>query len=79
MVKHLYVVLWRVSPPLKFICVVERSHERDEFAWDDPVKIAIFDFLVILIFFVVELLEIVPTNFDCVLETFQTVVDRAGI
>ena len=79
MFEDLDVIFGSVSPPLKFINVIKWPHESNKLAWDDPVKISIFDLLVIFIFFVIKLFEIIPAYFHSIFQSFETVVYGAGI
>lgn len=53
---------------------VDRPHESEELARDDPVKIAIFDFLVVLVLLDVKFGEVVPALLNRKLETLKTVL-----
>ena len=57
------VVLWRqrVQPVANLEPRRRRAGERDEFSGQDLVEIAVLDFLIIFIFFVVKILEFIPT------------------
>lgn len=58
---------------------VNGTHESKELAWDDPIKITVLHLLVMLVLTGVECLEIVPSEFDSVLETFKAVQDGAFV
>lgn len=77
--EHLEVVFWCISSPLICIHIVERSHESYKLAWNNPIKITIFNLLVVFVFFVVEFFEIVPTQFDGEFESLEAVFDRARV
>lgn len=79
MFEHLEVVLGGVAPPLVFADVVEWTHERDKLIRDYPVQVTVLDFFVVLILFVVELSELVPSKTDCILQSLQAVKYRARI
>lgn len=79
MLKNLDVVVSAIS--LLFLAwgCVDRAHKGNELVGNDPVKVPILYFLIILIFFVVELFEVIPSKANCKLQTFQAVVDCALI
>jgi hypothetical protein len=49
--------------------MVNRSHEGNKLAWDDPVEISIFYSLVEFILLYIECLEVVPVVFDTLLQS----------
>ena len=53
------------------ISLINWTHEGHELAWDDPVKISILNFLVVLVFFRIECLEVVPAEADTFLKSFK--------
>lgn len=55
---------------------INGTHEGHKLAWNDPVKIAVLDFFVVLILSYTELFEIVPTLLDSKLKSFQTMQHR---
>ena len=57
------------------ISLINWTHEGHELAWDDPVQIAILNFLVVLVFLCIECLEVVPTEANTFLESFKTMKD----
>jgi hypothetical protein len=59
--EYLQVVFWTVTSLLSTGGSVNRSHECYELVGNNPVKIAVLDFLIIFIFFVVKILEFIPT------------------
>ena len=52
---------------------VEGSRERDEFAWDNPVQVTVFDFLEVLILLDIESAVVVPAERDCEFKTLEAV------
>ena len=58
---------------------IDRAHECEEFARNDPVKITVLNLLVMLVLLNVELAEVVPVLLNCKLKTFETVLDLALI
>ena len=53
------------------VSLINWTHEGHELAWDDPVKISILNFLVVLVFFRIECLEVVPAEADTFLKSFK--------
>lgn len=66
-----------MSIAMDSISFVDWAHEGQEFAWNDPVEVAIFDFLVVLVFLGIEGFEIIPAKADSFLKTFKTMEDSA--
>lgn len=64
------------APP---VGLMERSRERDELAGHGPVEIAVVDLLVVLVLDDVELVVVIPAEFDGEIETIQAVIDRAFV
>ena len=56
------VLAWMVTIFMSSITLLYRTHECHKLAWDDPVEISVFDFLIVLIFFDVETFEVVPSK-----------------
>ena len=54
------------------VTLINWSHEGYELAGDDPVEITILNFLVVLIFFSIVILEIIPSKTKCFLESLKT-------
>lgn len=63
-----------VSVPLLY-----RAHESHELAWDNPIKIAIFNSLMVLILLDIEGLEVVPAELDGVLEALEALEESTLI
>ena len=59
------------------IALFDWSHESDKLAWNDPVKISVFDLLIILIFLDIEGLKVVPAESHSVLKSLEDVVQGA--
>ena len=66
-----------VTIPLICVSLLYRPHERHEFAWDNPIGVAVFDPLIELILLDVEGAEIVPLELDGVLQALQALQHRA--
>ena len=64
MPKHLKIVFWLVASSIR-TDLVDRTHECNELVWNDPVQVSVLNLLVVLILFVVELAEVVPSMPDC--------------
>ena len=64
--ENFYIFVWVLTISMSGISVLDWTHESYKLAWDDPVKISVFDSFVILILFDVETSEIVPSKFDSV-------------
>ena len=77
--EDLQVVFGSVTPPLVFADVVEWAHERYEFIRYDPVQVTVLDFLVVFVLLVVEFPELVPSQSNGVLQSLQTMKNRARI
>ena len=58
---------------------INGTHEGEELAWDDPVEVAVFDLLVVLVLTSVERLEVVPSELDALLEALKAVLDGAFV
>lgn len=63
MSEDLKVILWRVAAAVRAL-LVDRPHESNKFPREHPVKVTIFNFLIILVFLVVKLSEVVPAKID---------------
>lgn len=60
-----------------FVCLIQRSRERDVLAWHRPVEIAILHLLVVLILDDIELAVVVPAQLDGQVQAVEAVVDSA--
>ena len=78
-VKNWNIFLRMVSVSLVLISSFDWSHKCHEFSWDNPVEVTVFDSLIVFILFDIECLEIVPAEFDCVLQTLKTLKKGAII
>lgn len=58
---------------------VKWSRERNELAWDDPVKVTVFDFLKVLILLDIEGRVVIPAEGNRVLESLETVQVGASV
>ena len=70
--KYFYVLFRMVPIPLISITLFNRSHECHEFAWDNPVDIAVLNALIELILLYIESSEVIPLELDRVLQSLQT-------
>jgi len=59
--------------PLLASLSVNRTHECDELAGDDPVQVPVLHLLVVLILFDVEFVKHIPALLDCELKAFKAV------
>jgi len=53
------------------VTCVDRAHKSQELAWNDPVKVTVLDFFVMLVLSGVECLEIVPSELNAHLEALK--------
>ena len=77
--EHLDVVLRGVATAVVLAHVVEGTHKGDELVRDDPIEVTVLHSLVVLVLLVVELLEVVPAEFDCKFEPLEAMIDGAGV
>ena len=68
-----------MSISVVIISILNRSHEGDKLARDDPVEVTVLDSLIILILFHVESAEVVPAEPDSVLEALQDMQQTAVV
>ena len=73
------ILIGVVSISLVSIPLLDRAHECHELAWDNPVKIAIFDSLVEFVFLDVEGFKIVPSELDGVLEALKALEESTFV
>lgn len=59
------------------VTLVDGTHESNELAGNDPVKITVFDFFVVLVLLDIESLEVIPTELYALLKAFETMLNRA--
>jgi hypothetical protein len=71
LLEYLNILAWMMTISLVIVSLLDGAHKSHELAWDNPVKVSIFNPFVLLIFFNVEGLEVVPFEFDGILETLQ--------
>lgn len=45
------------------------THKGHKLAWNDPIKISVFNFFVVFIFLNIKHLKVVPALLNCFLET----------
>ena len=77
MLKNLKIVLWSITPPFKLINIVQWPHESNELAWDNPIEIAILNFFVVLILFIVKFLELIPSKLYSEFKTLKAMLNSA--
>ena len=68
--KNLDVVFGTIASFLLTWHIVDRTHECNKFIWNDPVQVAIFYLLIVLVFFIVEIFEFVPAEANRELKAF---------
>ena len=68
-----------VAVSLSSIALFYRTHKCPEFAGDNPVKVTVFNSLVELVFFNLELFEIIPAHLDGELQALQTLEQSAVV
>ena len=78
-VENVTVLVWMLSILVSGVSLFDWAHESDELSWNDPVKITVFNSLVVLVLFHVESFEVVPTEFYCVLEPLEHLEERAVV
>ena len=64
---------------MNVISLIYRAHESQKLARNDPVKISIFDLLVMLVLFRVERFEVVPAETNSFLEALKAVQNGAFV
>ena len=79
MLKNLNVVLRAVSSFRLAWLSINWSHKRNEFIWNNPVQIAVFNSLIILVLFIIKLSKVVPTETNSELKTLQTMENCAFV
>jgi len=70
MFEHLKIIFRRIASSVS--PVIQRSHECNEFAWNDPVHVSILYFLIIIVLFRIEVLKLIPSMLNGNLKSFQT-------
>jgi hypothetical protein len=73
------VLLGMVPVPVASVSLLNGTHESYELAWDDPVKVSVLNFLVVLVLLDIECLEVVPAKLECILEALEDVKQRAVV
>lgn len=73
MLENLDIVLWGLGASLLSLGSVNWTHEGDELAGDDEVEVSVVELLVILVFFIVEFPEVVPSVAGSKLQAFEAV------
>ena len=79
LVENVDIHLGFVSVPLGGITLLNWPHEGHELAGDDPVEVAVFDFLIVLIFSDIKGLKIVPLKFHSIFQALQDLEEGALI
>jgi hypothetical protein len=67
------ILVWMVAISMTLITVLDWSHKGSKLTWNNPVEVAIFDSLIVLIFFHVESSEIIPAESYGILESLKNV------
>lgn len=57
---------------LSLVPIFNWSHESSKLSWDNPVKVAILDSFVVLVFLDIECTEVVPSEPHGILQSLQT-------
>ena len=70
MMEDLYIVFGSISSSFKLTCVVKWTHKSNKFTGNYPIKITVFNFLVVFIFLVIKFFAIVPSKFNCKFKAF---------
>ena len=58
---------------------INRTHESDEFVWNDDVHVSVLHFFVVFVFFVVEFSKVVPSVAYTNLQALQALENRATV
>ena len=77
--KDLNVVFRSVAPLRLARQGVYRPHERDELVWNNPIKVTVLDFLVVLVLFVVKFSKNVPAETNSELQALEAVENSAFV
>jgi len=77
--EHLNVVVSAVSLLFLALRGVDWTHKRNELVGNNPIKVSVFNFLVVFVLFVVKLFEVVPAEAHCKLQPLQAVVNGAFV
>ena len=72
MFEYIYIAGSSMPISVDAVTLINWSHEGYELARDDPIEVTILNFLVVLIFFSIECLEIIPSKTKCFLESLKT-------
>ena len=67
MLEYLYIIFGSIAASLKLVDVIKRSHKSYEFTGNNPIKIAIFNSFVQLVFLDIECFEFIPVELNSVL------------
>ena len=78
-VEDISILVWVVPVSVSLITLLNWSHEGNELSWNDPVKITVFDLLVVLILLDIESLEVVPSQLDSELEALEAMQECAVV
>ena len=57
------------------VSLIYWTHEGDELAWNDPIKVSVLNFLVMFVLFCIICLKVVPTATNTLLQSFKAVKD----
>ena len=64
LLKYVDILVRVVTISLVSVPLLDWSHESHELSWNNPVKIAVFDSLVLLVLLDIEGLEVIPLELD---------------
>ena len=79
MLEYINIAGSSVAIAVHGVTLIHGAHEGQEFAWDDPVEVTILNLLVVLILSRIEILEVIPSKSDGMLQTLKTMQDGALI
>ena len=68
-----------MSKLLVGISFLNRTHESHEFIWNYPVKITVFNLLIVFIFLYIKSSEIIPSKFNGLFNTLKAMKQSALI
>ena len=72
-VENVNVFAGMLAVPVRRVSVLDGSHEGDKFTRNDPIKVAILNTFIILVFFYIEGSEVVPSESYGVFEALEAV------
>lgn len=78
-IEYVNVLPRMLSVPVLSIPIFDRSHERHELAWNNPVQISIFNTFVVFVFFDIKGPEIIPSEAHGVLKPLEAMQQGAVV